>query len=229
MRTAIARLRKRMRRFGRCRGHMKSRILQAAAAAVCVYLGLMLGWYIWHPRPQPGEGEALARTLPKSGAQVLARDPSTPVSQPIKAAIKESGGKAERIVHLTITPKPIPAPDTAAPSALHPPEAEKPESPAPGCSCSPVDIDLALVRMPDQTRRVLALGANGEQIAGVDIPIESARAPRVLHWAAGASYDAKQREYGAFVDRDLGPLRLGVEVQQRAGGAAVLMRAGIRF
>lgn len=200
-----------------------------------VLCALLLGWKLWHTAPVH-EGEALARTLPKSGAQELARDPSAPVAKPIQQAIKESGGKAERVVHLVIQPKPIPAPVQTAPPAPNPPMAEaKPAAPAPGCSCSPVSVDLALVRMKDQTRRVLALGANGEEIAGVDIPMDAISVPRALPWAAGVGAEAvvsnTARHYSAFVDRDLGPFRLGAEVQGTSRGKDVTawVKVGIRF
>lgn len=99
----------------------------------------------------------------------------------------------------------------------------------PLCSCAPVTVDLGLVRMPDRTRRVVATSPDGEILGGVDIPIEDVRMPRALRWSAGITYAPQYREFGAFVDRDLGPLRVGLELQQRREGLTAMARAGIRF
>lgn len=88
------------------------------------------------------------------------------------------------------------------------------------------------MRMPDQTRRVVASSMDGDILGGIDIPIEVTRFQSARQWAAGATMAMTtdgRRELGAFVDRDLGPLRLGVELQQRREGWAVVLRAGWRF
>jgi hypothetical protein len=201
------------------------------AAAVCLLAGLLLGWWIWHPRAifEPAAPSVL---LP-SGGQVLERDPAAQPPATVVTAAREAGGVLERAISVTVQPTPIPTPAPTTPIPSHPPgSAEDVAAPAAGCSCAPVTVDLGLVRMPDRTRRVVATSRDGQLLGGVDIPIDSLAIARPRHWAAGATVaftNTGQRHYGAFVDRDLGPLRLGVEVGQRDGGAAVVLRAGIRF
>jgi hypothetical protein len=200
------------------------------AAAACLLAGLLLGWWIWHPRAI-FEPAAPAEFLP-SGGQVLERDPGAAAPADVSTAARELGGTLERSISVTVQPNPMPtpAPPTSLPS--HPPgNAEDVAAPAAGCSCAPVTVDLGLVRMPDRTRRVVATSRDGEILGGLDVPIDLAPA-RATRWAAGVTVaftNTGQRHYGGFVDRDLGPLRLGVEVGQRDGGAAVSLRAGIRF
>ena len=60
-----------------------------------------------------------------------------------------------------------------------------------------------------------------------------AAAPRELHWSAGAVYGSGQT-LGGYVERDLGPFRVGLDLVRRqlAGGQTSLEaigRAGIRF
>jgi len=202
----------------------------AIAALASALIALAFGWWVWHPKPVH-EGPAFGRTLP-SGAVEVPRNPDAPVPAPVKKAAKEAGGKLERSISLTIQPEPIQAPPE---TVAQPSTPEGPQSPAaaPGCSCAPVRVDLGLVRMPDHTRRVVATAEGGTILDSIDIPIDAAVSKRETRWAAGALYTppvfGRRAEYGAFVDRDLGPLRLGVEVQQRREGLTAVVRAGIRF
>jgi hypothetical protein len=205
----------------------------AIGAVVGLLCGLWFGWSFWHHAPVV-EGEAIARTLP-SGGTLVERDPHAHVPKTVVQAAREAGGKLVRSVSLTVQPQ---AMSVSTPSS----EGGKPEvadiaigepnrnsSAPPACSCAPVTIDLGLIRMPDETRRVVAMARGGEILSAIDIPIETAQ-PRVeTHWAAGVLYEPRRREYGAFLDRDLGPLRLGVQVERRDGRTATWVRAGVRF
>jgi hypothetical protein len=192
----------------------------------CAVGGLILGYFLWHHAPVV-EGEAIARDLP-SGAKALQRDPSTPVPPPVARAATELHGKLERAGSITVQSKPIvhQAPPVAA-AGIPAQEVSHPQPQA--CSCAPVTVDFGLVRMPDDTRRVVATSQDGEVVGGIDIPVASAQPARVLRWAAGVAYEPRRREYGAFIDRDLGPLRLGVQVERRNGSTATWVRAGIRW
>lgn len=208
---------------------MRARAIQTAA---CVLVGLLLGWWIWHPRPAPAEGEALARTLPKSGAEVLARDPAAEVPKPIKDAIKESGGKVERVVRLTVQPRPVQeaAESEHVAASVHtgqlPTETDLVAAPPP-CSCAPVQVDLALVRMEDGTRRALALGTNGEQIAGMDIPFTLPAQRADPRWSALALYGPDG--YGGGGTRRIGPVELGAAAIKFRGEVAAFAVAIVRF
>ena len=202
------------------------------AAVLGALAGLLLGWWIWRP-VSIRETAAPARELP-SGGLVVERAPEAPVPKDTTIAAREAGGELIRTISVTVQPNPAPAP-TASPvvtSAIPPVEAADPAAaPAPGCSCEPVTVDLGLVRMPDRTHRVVATARGGTILSAIDIPLEPATFRRARPWAAGLSisYDMSQRKaVGAWVDRDMGPFRVGLELSQRDGGTATL-RAGVRF
>lgn len=191
--------------------------------------GLFLGWWLWHPRTIV-EPPAPAVQL-QTGGQVLERAPEAPVPSAAAEDARAAGGRLERAISITVQPRPV----SSAPPEPTPPRppgnVQAEAAPAPPCSCEDVTVDLGLIRMPDGTRRVTARARGGELLGGVDVPVISRAPARVARWAAGltVSVDMSQRRaLGAFVDRDLGPLRLGFEVSQRDGGTATL-RAGIKF
>ncbi|MBI5888195.1 MAG: hypothetical protein HZB82_05730 [Deltaproteobacteria bacterium] len=92
-------------------------------------------------------------------------------------------------------------------------------------------VDLSVVKMPDDTRRVVASSPNGEVVGGVDIPVEAARpVPAVPKWAAGMSVNLLDRMPGVFIDRDFGPFRMGAEINRVSGaGMDARVRVGVRF
>lgn len=165
-------------------------------------LGVWIGWRLYSPKPPVQEGYA-ASAVQSDGSVILARTPDAAASAPMQAP---KGSKVERVVKIT-------AKAGSAPAA-----------------CPPVTVDLALIRQPDQTRRVIASSPDGVILSGVDIPVEAA-APggEQPKWAAGVSYDTN-RKPGVWLDRDLGPFRASVSVRQAdAGGVRGEVRAGIRF
>lgn len=177
-------------------------------AALGMAIGLMLGWWLWHPRAAAIEAAAPAVALPKSQTTVIERKPSEPVPERVKAAVKElgKGAKLERAVKLTVQP-------------------------TGETDCKKIDLELGIVRMPDETQRVIARSNDGEIVGGVDIPIAAQPLPRNLKWSAGGAYDVAARRYGIYVDRDLGPFRLGADVMRRTEetGLTAIIRIGIRF
>ena len=70
--------------------------------------------------------------------------------------------------------------------------------------CPVCTVDLSLVRMPDDTRRVVASSPTGEILSGLDVPVVSMEARR--RWLAGALYNGR---WGGLVARDVGPFVLG--------------------
>lgn len=215
---------------------------QPLCAVLGMAIGLLLGWWIWSPAPPATEGRAVAERLP-SGALLVERDPTAQAPQTVQQAVREAGGTLERAVSVQVRPKPVQvAPDVATVadslivehgSARQRPapqnEAAKINNP---CECEPVTVDIGIVRMPDQTRRVVATSTYGDVLGAVDIPFDMPASGRTLRWAAGltmAHTTTGRREFGAFVDRDAGPLRLGLELQQRQEGGAVVAKVGLRF
>ena len=100
---------------------------------------------------------------------------------------------------------------------------------APAPAASSVEVDLSLVRMPDNGRRVVASSPDGTVVSAIDIPIEAGLVPPApKQWAAGLSYDT-QRAVGVWVERDIGRLRLGAEVAKGAGAPRAEIRVGVTF
>lgn len=100
---------------------------------------------------------------------------------------------------------------------------------APAAGASSVQIDLSLVRMPDNGRRVVASSPDGTIVSALDVPIEAGLIPpSPLKWAAGLSYST-ERETGVWLERDIGRLRLGAEVAKGAGRPRAEIRVGVAF
>jgi hypothetical protein len=77
----------------------------------------------------------------------------------------------------------------------------------------------------------VARATDGTLIGGLDIPVESLPAPWNPKWAAGAIYRPQDHSYGAFIERDLGPILLGADVTQSHDGIGIAasLRIGVRF
>lgn len=191
-------------------------------------LGFLIAWLIWRPRPAPPEVAEPAKVLP-SGATVLERRPENTVTAPvpddIKQAVKElgHGAKLERVVQIHVQPKQPPAPPVIPGTTA----SAAPVQPA----CPPVTVDLGLIHMGDSTQRVVARSMDGTLLGGLDIPVQSPAIPWSPKWAAGAIYRPQDHSYGAFIERDLGPLRVGADVTQSHDGIGVAasLRVGVRF
>lgn len=179
---------------------MIKRNLIIAAIVAAAAAALFVGWKLWHKEPVMETWSAEQRQA--DGSVMLERKPDAK-AKPAHEVPKDS--KVERVVKLEVKSK------------------EKPD-------CPSIDVDLSLVRLPDETRRVIASSSNGEILAGVDIPVESARPVSEPKWAAGLTMSPITRGYGVFVDRDLGPFRVGAEVNQSESyGLDFRIKAGLRF
>jgi len=99
----------------------------------------------------------------------------------------------------------------------------KPPAPVLG-DCPPVTVDLSLVR-DDNGRRIVASSPDGQVISAIDMPIEAGVMPISRPWSAGVSYGT-DRTQGAWIERDLGRVRVGAEAIRETGGA-VMVRARV--
>jgi len=165
-------------------------------------LGWMLGWMLWRPKPPQVETYAPEKRQ-SDGSLVLERKPQAD-AKPAQQVPK--GARVERVVQVQVQPRN--ATPTAAPAT---------PGPGPGSALSelpPVTVDLSIVRLPDQSRRVIASSPDGAIVGGVDIPVEAARQARALKWAAGYEFARSNwgKSHSIVVQRDLGPLRLGGRV-----------------
>ena len=163
---------------------------------------MALGWILWRPKPIPPETYA-PQAQQQDGSLVLERKPM-PDAKPAQQVPK--GARVERVVQVKVKPR------TDTPTAAPAIPGSGPANVLP--ELPPVTVDLSLVRLPDQTRRVIASSPNGEVIGGVDVPVEAAREVKVLRWAAGYEFAASTwgKTHSVLVQRDLGPLRLGGRV-----------------
>ncbi len=182
----------------------------AVGGAVGVVAGLLIGWGLW--RPTASVVDPPAPPL-RQGDGSLVLERTAPTKEPPPHEIPK-GGREERRVSVVVKPPRGVVVRTEPPESVHVPQDvdTKPlfSTRVDSCDCPPVQVDLSLVRMPDKTRRVVASSPTGEILSGVDIPFETAAAPRALPWAAGVTISADQ-QLGGFIDRDLGPFRFGID------------------
>lgn len=161
-------------------------------AAVVVFL---LGAGIWIARPKPVIETPAPEITQADGSIVSARKPDA------KAKPKHQvpkGSKVERIEQVTVQGE-TPAAITACTSV----------------KCPPVTVDMTLVRMPDNTKRVVASSPDGQIVASVDIPVEAVvPPPEPKEWAAGISLNPVQQTAGVWVERDIWRVRIGAELNQ---------------
>lgn len=197
----------------------------AALVGAGAVVGMLAGWALWHPKPPKVETYAPAIRQPDQSL-VLERRPQADAKP---AQVVPKGAKVERIVQVTVLPN---LPSTATGGLSTPASGIDPASP-----CPPVTVDLTLLRMQDQTLRVVASSPDGRVVGGVDIPTVNVAPARAYKWAVGGSYNPGQATYGVWAQRSAGPFVLGVQAYQErlpiiAGGgvrvqAQVLV--GLRF
>ena len=204
-----------------------------AVGLFCLILGLLIGYWLYRPALGPVETPASAVRQPDNSLVVERRPDPKPGPAPHTLP---AGGREERRIRIIVNPRPVSGPSStagSAPTRVIPPSSNGAACPpcgADGLICPPVRVDLSLVRMPDQTRRVVASSPDGEVVGGLDVPIERERIRRELRWAAGGTYDPMARTWGGFVERDLGPFRIGFEAhQERPTGAAARVMVGVRW
>lgn len=204
---------------------MRGLVAALVYAACGVVSGLAIGSVLWRrPVPVSVDTPAVAQRQADSSL-ILKRDPfgkAKPAQQIPK------GATIERVVSVVVQPSARIGTSvfgTAAPNGL--PDSSlsgqgdmgdwKPlgdsvpqlTSGRDSSQCPPVRVDLTLVRLKDQSRRVIASSPDGQVVGGVDVPVESIERGPVLKWSIGPVYTS-DRQVGGFVDRDVGRLHVGV-------------------
>lgn len=159
---------------------------------VGVFLGIVISalvaaYFNMQPKPVETPAPAIAQS---DGSQVLERKPDAKAKSPSKIP---KGGKVERIIHGEIAPH-------KEPGALS--------------DCPVCKFDLTLVRMPDDTQRVILWSDTGTVLGGLDVPTVPININRGRKWAAGVSRGTGGESWGGWLDRDLGWVRLGGEVNK---------------
>ena len=134
----------------------------------------------WYKPGEKIEAPAAAERQ-ADGSLVLERTATNPKAKPAHAIPK--GGKAERKISVDVQPE--------------------------RADCPICTVDLTLVRMPDDTRRVIASSQTGTVLGGLDVPILPLNIWRDRPWAAGISRGTGEEAWGLWLDRDFGPVRFG--------------------
>lgn len=185
-----------------------------ASSLLGVVMGLFIGHSLYY-KLVVKETPAFAVKQPDRSL-ILSRDPDAK-AKPAHQIPK--GATVERVVKVIVRAKPV-AP-AEAPSASEPI--------AVAADCPPVNLDLSLVRMPDETRRVIVSSQNGYVLDGIDIPVESAKpVSDAKKWAIGGVYYSNEA-YSARVERDFGPTRVSVEAMKVGSDIVAGVGLGIRF
>jgi len=190
-----------------------------------VAIALTVAWQMWKPNP-PIQETYHAPTVQKDGSTIIEVKPDAKAKP---AHITPKGGTVERVVKVVVKPrkssqvKPARTPDIGIPTSEQNQVVE----------CPPVTVDLSLVRLPDESKRVIASSPDGEIISSVDIPVESARpVPKENVWAVGVVADPFKHTMGGFVDRDFGWSGRFASLVQRNNGDIpnqVWVKVGVRF
>lgn len=163
---------------------------------------------VWHLAKPPVVAETpVPAQRQADGSIVLERTATQPQAKPAHTLPKRA--KLERVVKVAVKPK-------DAGQEAH--------------------IDMSLVRLPDQSRRVVVSSPDGEVTGGIDVPVETPAPPAPHLWAAGVSYDPLHHSSGVWVERDVGRVRVGMDLNQAAPlptlaahGAELRLRIGWTF
>lgn len=202
---------------------------------ITLALGFVLGigtmWKLYRPKLQAKTILAHPEQRQKDGALTLE---SNPQAAPRAAQAIPDGAKVERTIQAKVEPSKAYVEALARIPGI---SQEGNGSPTDGKNFQnipPMTIDLSLLTMKDNSQRVNVSSPDGTVITGIDIP--SIRPTyKDLKWAAGGVYRLTQtgKAYGAFIDRDFGPVRTSVEVARSQSdglyGWEIGVRGGIRW
>lgn len=187
----------------------------AVTLTIGVVIGLALGWKIYRPKKTQ---EAYAPPIvQKDGSIVIEKNPNAKLEP---KQIIPKGAVVERVIHVEIEPLPMLIPGSNG--------TDLPAQPL-SSPCSEVTLDMTIVRM-ENGRRVIVSSPNGRILKAIDVPYDS-RIVKDLKWSAGAIVGYKS--IGAYVERDIGPFRLGGEINRisrdRAQEWDGRLKVGVRF
>lgn len=169
-----------------------------------VAIGSVIG-YMRHKPTETRQESHVASVVQSDGSIILERSPSESTVAPMKIP---KGAKMERIVKVSIKPKP--------------------STKASDSDCTPVTLDLALVRKQDNTRRVIASSPDGVIIGGVDIPVSDPYEEKARN-AAGIEWIAGTKQVRPWIERDYGNSRIGTSIWEESGKPAASIRVGFQF
>jgi hypothetical protein len=214
------------------------------AVALIYGAGMATGWKICQPKPMPS-AKAAPEQVQKDGSRILGVQPNPSAKA---AQLVPAGARVEELVQVTVQPRarardltPGPSVAVLGPTPGSAPQAagiQDPQSTT-DSPCPPVRVDLSLVRMTDQSRRVIASSPDGDVVGGIDVPVEQATIPRQLRSAVGIEWarnpwgDCRsligQRDLGIFrAHARLGLTRFtppgGIQVRGAEAAVGLLVR-----
>ena len=171
------------------------------AAGLIFGAGIGLGWKIFRSKPVAAVEVALPAQRQTDGSLILERAPDANAkpAQQIPA-----GAKVERIERIVVRPT---APSTSA-AATAPTNGSGQLAAGPIPALPSTTVDLTLLRMKDDTQRVVASSPDGTIVGGVDIPVSSA--PAEPKRTAIGGYDPINKAYLAGYLHKVGPFQVGV-------------------
>lgn len=216
-----------------------------ALVLVGILITLCFAWWAW--RPDPPKPETYKPEVKQADGSVILEKKPDAAAKPAQEIPK--GARLVRKATITMQAK-LPAATVSgsmtvesvieqvknAPKAvvaLMERKEESAESMSATADCPPVTVDLSLVEMPDKSQRVVASSPDGQVLGGVDIPVQNAEPqPEQPKWAAGAAISTRQN-LGVWVDRDLGFMRIGAQINTTGDdsvrGVEAWGKVGIRF
>ena len=171
------------------------------AAGLIFAAGVGLGWKIFRSKPVAAVEVALPAQRQTDGSLILERAPDANAkpAQQIPA-----GAKVERIERIVVRPT---APSTSV-AATAPTNGSGQLGAEPIPALPSTTVDLTLLRMKDDTQRVVASSPDGTIVGGVDIPVSST--PAEPKRTAIGGYDPINKAYLAGYLHKLGPFQVGV-------------------
>lgn len=184
--------------------------LAAAALGLGILLGLTGGYKLYHGKVEHVVSDKAAPEVKLQGGAIIAKvEPTKVPLKPIPSTPK--GLETVRRFEVDVMPNET--------TAHLPGEPQKP--------AEPIKVFIDLDRQADGHLRAVAYAEGGKVVAAVDIPMESApivspkpsMAPKDLKWAAGGVYGATaygDSAKGAFIDRDYGATRVGLELSKNS-------------
>lgn len=175
--------------------------------ALSFVAGLFLGLRFHGAPVQVIEASAPA-VRQSDGSLILERRPDASAVAPMQIP---KSAKLERLAKVTVKPRPL----ASAASAV---------------DCVPVSLDLALVKMPDDSRRMIASSPDGEVVAGFDIPVLPTISVAQPKWAVGADWPIGTRQVRPRLEYDAGQrIRVGGSVWEQGGKPAGSLTVMWRF
>lgn len=180
---------------------MPARWMVVAGAAIAgAIAGLLVGWSLWGAGERKVQEVYAKEEVQKDGSILAEKKPGALRPAPVLP----KGATVERVIQVKVKPNATPTVGTAIPGSG---DQSAPELPT-------TTLDLTLVKLADGTRRVVLKSPDGTIQGAVDSPMLLEAPTKARVWALGAVLGAGEGGRsirGLSLERDLGPVRVGVD------------------